>query len=114
MTDRSRSPPRTRGTEDASFVGSTQTPAIADVAAAHALRKEYQAPAQSKFRVAAVLRFRRADGREGTIQAVNAEPHDGNIRGAICAERAALCRFQLEEGATARILRVVCVTDAPQ
>ena len=33
----------------------------------------------------------REDGSEGTIEAVNAEPHDANIRGAICAERAAMC-----------------------
>lgn len=34
----------------------------------------------------------REDGTEDTIEAVNAEPHDANIRGAICAERAALYR----------------------
>lgn len=87
-----------------------------DVAAAHALRLTYVAPAQSKFRVASVLRFVRPDGTEGKIEAVNAEPHDANIRGAICAERAALCRYQQivavpgpDRGA--KITRVVCVTD---
>lgn len=85
-----------------------------DVLAAQELRKSYTAPPQSKFRVAAVLRFRRADGSEGVIEAVNAEPHDANIRGAICAERAALCRFQREEPqAGTRVIRVVCVTDSP-
>jgi len=85
-----------------------------DVMAAQELRKSYKAPPQSKFRVAAVLRFRRADGSEGVIEAVNAEPHDGNIRGAICAERAALCRFQREEPDDGtRVVRVVCVTDSP-
>lgn len=62
--------------------------------------------------MAAVLRFVRPDGTQGLIEAVNAEPHDANIRGAICAERAALCRFQKEEGDRgARVVRVVCVTD---
>jgi cytidine deaminase len=85
-----------------------------DVANAHAEREAYKAPAQSQFRVAALLRFRRADSTEGTIQAVNEEPHDGNIRGAICAERAAMCRFQSEEqDSGANVLRVVVVTDAP-
>ena len=56
---------------------------------------------------------------------MNAEPHDANIRGAICAaprrkavfsrcsakERAALCTFQKTEK-DARITRVVCATDA--
>ncbi|CAK0862171.1 unnamed protein product [Prorocentrum cordatum] len=42
-----------------------------------------------------------------TISAVNAEPHDANIRGAICAERAALCQFQRDEaGCGAKICRV--------
>lgn len=85
-----------------------------DVMAAQLLRKSYTAPPQSNFRVAAVLRFRRGDGTEGVIEGVNAEPHDGNIRGAICAERAALCRFQRDEPeADTRVLRVVCVTDSP-
>eukprot|EP00929_Paragymnodinium_shiwhaense_P035134 TRINITY_DN19015_c0_g1_i1.p1 TRINITY_DN19015_c0_g1~~TRINITY_DN19015_c0_g1_i1.p1 ORF type:complete len:350 (+),score=78.35 TRINITY_DN19015_c0_g1_i1:120-1169(+) len=87
--------------------------AKADNDAAHVVRKQYTAPKQSKFRVAAVLRFVRKDGTEGVIEAVNAEAHDGNIAGAICAERAALCRFQKEEQeAGARITRCVCVTDA--
>jgi cytidine deaminase len=82
---------------------------------AHRARLRYSAPKQSKFRVGAVLRFVRPDGSEGTISAVNAEPHDANIRGAICAERAALCQFQRDEaGCGAKICRVVCVTDAPQ
>lgn len=96
-------------------MGTPKAAASVDVAAAHALREAYAAPAQSKFRVAAVLRFRRADGSEGTIPAVNAEPHDANIRGAICAERAALCRFQCEEEAAgAQVVRMVCVTDHPK
>lgn len=83
-----------------------------DVAAAHRLRESYGAPKQSKFRVASVLRFVRPDGTHGVIEAVNAEPHDANIRGAICAERACMCRFQREEAGTgARVVRVVCVTD---
>lgn len=81
--------------------------------AAHTLRKEYGPPRQSKFRVAALLRFTRPDGSVGTIGAVNAEPHDANIRGAICAERAAMCRFQREEADMgSRVVRVVCATDA--
>mmetsp|Transcript_31291 Transcript_31291/g.61414 ORF Transcript_31291/g.61414 Transcript_31291/m.61414 type:complete len:323 (+) Transcript_31291:80-1048(+) len=102
---RSRSPP------PSGHVSTTE-----DVAAAHALRRTYVAPRQSKFRVASVLRFVRPDGTEGKIEAVNAEPHDANIRGAICAERAALCKFQ-QIGAVpgpdcgSRITRVVCVTD---
>uniref|UniRef100_A0A7S4QQ05 Cytidine deaminase n=1 Tax=Alexandrium monilatum TaxID=311494 RepID=A0A7S4QQ05_9DINO len=84
-----------------------------DVEAAHRLRRDYAPPRQSKFRVAALLRFTRQDGSMGTIGAVNAEPHDANIRGAICAERAALCRFQREEADRgSRVRRVVCVTDA--
>lgn len=83
-----------------------------DVAAAHRLRQAYSGPSQSKFRVAAVLRFHRTDGSFGTIEAVNAEPHDANIRGAICAERAALCKFaQAEALSGSQVVRVVCVTD---
>uniref|UniRef100_A0A7S1F9K1 CMP/dCMP-type deaminase domain-containing protein n=1 Tax=Noctiluca scintillans TaxID=2966 RepID=A0A7S1F9K1_NOCSC len=85
-----------------------------DAASAHKLREMYVPPKQSNFRVAAVLRFVRADGTQGIIKAVNAEPHDANIRGAICAERAALCQFQRDEAdGGARVTRVVCVTDAP-
>lgn len=84
-----------------------------DVEATHQLRKEYAPPRQSKFRVAALLRFKRTDGSVDTIGAVNVEPHDANIRGAICAERAAMCRFQREEAARgSRVTRVVCATDA--
>jgi len=80
---------------------------------AHRLRLAYGPPKQSKFRVASVLRFIRLDGTEGTIEAVNAEPHDANIRGAICAERAALCQFQRDEASRgSRISRCVCVTDS--
>ena len=83
-----------------------------DVKAAHALRERYAPPMQSNFRVSAVLRFQRKDGTEDTIEAVNAEPHDANIRGAICAERAALCTFQKTEAQHgAKITRVVCATD---
>lgn len=85
-----------------------------DVATAQAIREAYTAPAQSSFRVAAVIRFRRADGTEGTAVGVNVEPHDANIRGAICAERAALCKFQHDEGPGSEITRVVCVTDSPK
>jgi len=123
MTDRSRSPPPA-GERAARAASSKENEAPAltsnvaanvDVKAAHALREAYAPPAQSKFRVAAVLRFKRPDGSEGTIEAVNAEPHDANIRGAICAERAALCRFQCEEEAAgSRVTRVVCVTDHPK
>lgn len=75
----------------------------------------YEGPSQSGFRVAAVLRFVRTDGTEDTIEAVNAEAHDANIRGAICAERAGLCQFQRDEATKgARITRVVCATDAPK
>eukprot|EP00443_Scrippsiella_acuminata_P087893 CAMPEP_0115560806 /NCGR_PEP_ID=MMETSP0271-20121206/100659_1 /TAXON_ID=71861 /ORGANISM="Scrippsiella trochoidea, Strain CCMP3099" /LENGTH=157 /DNA_ID=CAMNT_0002994895 /DNA_START=125 /DNA_END=594 /DNA_ORIENTATION=+ len=98
-TDRSRSPQPCRRSM---MSGGS---AYDDVMAAQELRKSYKAPPQSKFRVAAVLRFRRADGSEGVIEAVNAEPHDGNIRGAICAERAALCRFQREHSCGASRLR---------
>ncbi|CAJ1415503.1 unnamed protein product [Effrenium voratum] len=84
-----------------------------DVRAAHKVREDYQPPGQSKFRVSAVLRFTRPDGSTDTIEAVNAEPHDANIRGAICAERAALCAFQkAEAGAGSKITRVVCATDS--
>eukprot|EP00438_Fugacium_kawagutii_P018813 Skav221683 [mRNA] locus=scaffold1494:121204:127671:+ [translate_table: standard] len=83
-----------------------------DVKAAHALREAYAPPYQSNFRVSAVLRFQRQDGSQGVIEAVNAEPHDANIRGAICAERAALCTFQKTEAQHgAKITRVVCATD---
>lgn len=83
-----------------------------DVLAAHDLRMSYAPPLQSKFRVAALLRFVRPDGTTGVIKAVNAEPHDANIRGAICAERIALGNFQKEEAALgSRIVRVVCATD---
>lgn len=103
---RSRSPPG---------AGAGQSSREADTALAHRVRLGYSAPKQSKFRVGAVLRFCRPDGSEGTISAVNAEPHDANIRGAICAERAAFCQFQRDEaGRGSRISRVVCVTDAPQ
>ncbi|CAK9093466.1 unnamed protein product [Durusdinium trenchii] len=80
-------------------------------------RSCYAPPRQSNFRVSAVLRFTRADGSGGdpggggTEPAVNAEPHDANIRGAICAERAAMCLFQKTEGNGAEIRRVVCATD---
>lgn len=98
---RSRSPVRSAG-------GTAEI----DVAAAHRVREAYTAPKQSKFRVAAVVRFVRKDGTHGTLEAVNAEPHDANIRGAICAERVALCNFQKQEAASgSRITRVVCVTD---
>jgi len=91
-----------------------RTCAVDDVSCAHKLREAYTPPKQSKFRVASVIRFVRPDGSEGTIKAVNAEPHDANIRGAICAERVALCCFQRDEAACgARVTRVVCVTDAP-
>lgn len=97
--------------------GKDQTSGVSakdDVDAAHRVREAYIAPKQSKFRVAARLRFVRPDGVEGTIEAVNAEPHDANIRGAICAERVALCQFQRHEACRgSRISRVVCVTDAP-
>ncbi|CAK9051218.1 Ferredoxin-dependent glutamate synthase (Fd-GOGAT) [Durusdinium trenchii] len=84
---------------------------LEDVKAAHRLRESYAPPRQSNFRVSAVLRFTRADGSGGTLEAVNAEPHDANIRGAICAERAAMCLFQKTEGNGAEIRRVVCATD---
>lgn len=83
-----------------------------DVKASHVLRESYAPPLQSNFRVSVVLRFQRKDGSEGTIEAVNAEPHDANIRGAICAERAAMCTFQKTEAQNgAKITRVVCATD---
>jgi len=84
-----------------------------DVNAAHRLRKAYAPPRQSKFRVASLLRFTRTDGSVGTIEAVNAEPHDANIRGAICAERAAFCQFQRDEADRgSRVVRVIVATDA--
>mmetsp|Transcript_22733 Transcript_22733/g.50002 ORF Transcript_22733/g.50002 Transcript_22733/m.50002 type:complete len:339 (-) Transcript_22733:88-1104(-) len=112
-THRSRSPPvlghphKRAGSDCANGPGD-------DVATAQALREAYSAPSQSRFRVAAILRFHREDGTEGTIEAVNVEPHDANIRGAICAERAAMCKFQAQEERSATITRVVCVTDSPQ
>lgn len=111
-TARSRSPvARARDVKTAE--GAPKCTAAADVAAAQALREAYSAPAQSHFRVAAVIRFRRQDGTEATIEAVNVEPRDANIRQAICAERAAMTRYHLEEP-TSEILRVVCVTDSPK
>jgi len=104
-SSRSRTPPGSRVEPEVSVA--------ADIAAAHGFRRDYVPPRQSKFRVAALLRFKRTDGSTGTIGAVNAEPHDANIRGAICAERAALCRFQQEEEAAgSQVVRVVCATDA--
>mmetsp|Transcript_78429 Transcript_78429/g.199415 ORF Transcript_78429/g.199415 Transcript_78429/m.199415 type:complete len:326 (+) Transcript_78429:80-1057(+) len=114
MASRSRSPApcQQRKTSLGLSAGGS---AADDVVSAQALREAYSAPAQSLFRVAAVLRFRRSDGSEGVIEAVNVEPHDANIRGAICAERAAMCKFQRdEEKEGSKIFRVVCVTDSPK
>lgn len=103
---RSRSPKRASVNEEAIV------PAKDDVMAAHRLRTSYAPPRQSKFRVAAILRFVRPDGTAGVIEAVNAEPGDANIRGAICAERIAMGIFQKDEAALgSRIVRVVCATD---
>eukprot|EP00931_Biecheleriopsis_adriatica_P007251 TRINITY_DN10855_c0_g1_i1.p1 TRINITY_DN10855_c0_g1~~TRINITY_DN10855_c0_g1_i1.p1 ORF type:complete len:327 (+),score=47.78 TRINITY_DN10855_c0_g1_i1:86-1066(+) len=105
-SSRSRSPRRTCTAE------AERVPIDVDVASAHELRQGYAPPLQSKFRVSALLRFTRPDGTSATIDAVNCEPHDANIRGAICAERAALCRFQKEEAASgSQVERVVCATD---
>lgn len=106
VKSRSRSPkPRA--------VAEPELPSVShDVDATQKIRLAYTAPKQSKFRVAALLRFTRPDGSQGTIGGTNAEPHDANIRGAICAERLALGVFQREEAAKgSKIRRVVCATD---
>lgn len=80
---------------------------------AHGFRKVATSPSQSYFRVCSVLRFRRPDGSEDFIAANNGEPCDGNITGAICAERVAVCRFNAEEEANgSKIFRITVATDS--
>lgn len=118
MSERERSPRRISGKPqvlDSDPYCQPCGPSVsaeADVAEAHAIRMAYAPPKQSGFRVGALLRFRRTDGSFGVIKGANAEPHDANIRGAICAERIAMGEFQRTEAARgAKICRVVCVTD---
>lgn len=68
-------------------------------------------PAQSKFRVFAILVIEKTDGSFCLVKGANAE--QGYIGGSICAERAALCSLRFLDKPIIRQVVVVTDSDSP-
>lgn len=68
-------------------------------------------PAQSKFRVFAILVIEKTDGSFCLVRGANAE--QGYIGGSICAERAALCSLRFLDRPIIRQVVVVTDSDSP-
>ena len=67
-------------------------------------------PSQSEFRVIAILIIETSDGVLKFIEGSNSE--QGYIGGAICAERAAICRLRFLKEKTFILKKVIVVTDS--